>query len=203
MHRIRNRKRLVNLAVAFMLVFVVGAAFALTPGALDIRGNVNVAAPDDLYVVWMQPFAPSWIDVGTVNHSVTLADGADGRSDQVALWTINFATAGTAVLDITAFNNAAVPAIIAGGAITWLDADGDPITGGELTALLTSFGLSASFIDGSDDDFRGTLPAGVESAPLGVQVVWEGDTPAGFTAAAGSDYGFAATLAITFTYGPT
>jgi len=50
MQNMRNRKRLSTLVVAFLLVFVVGSAFAFPQGWLDIRSDIHLQT--GLYVVW-------------------------------------------------------------------------------------------------------------------------------------------------------
>ena len=51
MSKLKSRKRLTTIVIAFMLVFVVGAAFAFAAGQLTIGGTVNLD-PLDLYIVW-------------------------------------------------------------------------------------------------------------------------------------------------------
>jgi len=62
MQNMRNKKRLSTLVLAFLLVFVVGAAFAFAPGHLDIHGNINLQAEG--YVVW-------YSTVGTVEDNAS------------------------------------------------------------------------------------------------------------------------------------
>jgi hypothetical protein len=52
MQNIKKKKRLTNFAVGLLLVFLIGGAFAFLAGVLDVVGDVHVAAPQDLYVVW-------------------------------------------------------------------------------------------------------------------------------------------------------
>jgi hypothetical protein len=54
MTKLKMRKRLTILVLAFMLTFTVGAAFAFAPGNLDIVATINLAGPDDAYVIWSQ-----------------------------------------------------------------------------------------------------------------------------------------------------
>lgn len=51
MSKMRQRKRLSIAALAFLLVFLAGAAFAFMPGMLDVVGRVGIR--DDDYVRWI------------------------------------------------------------------------------------------------------------------------------------------------------
>jgi hypothetical protein len=69
----KKKKRLGMSAVAFLLMFVVGAAFAFTPGALDIQGTVSFEYD---YVVWYAgSTAASELQVGaTLGGIATVAE---------------------------------------------------------------------------------------------------------------------------------
>jgi hypothetical protein len=103
MQKLRNKKRLTGLVAAFMLTFVVGGAFALTGGTLDINANVTVATPDELYVVWdavdygsgfvsYSPIAPAWgvMGDGTTSSASIVSRAGDTRTAQRIVWNVSF-----------------------------------------------------------------------------------------------------------------
>jgi len=207
MRNLRNKKRLTSLAVVFALVFMTGAAFALSPGSLDIVGTVNITAPEDMYVVWetaetddtggpAQPFVSSW----GVDRSEATIVGTRGRTDQRIEWDIVFmapnegwdGAVGEASVQLTATatnNSPFQDANITAATVTW-------------SVPAADFGLD---IDVDYDDFIGFLAAGDTTDELFVEVTWDGTVPIGFfddDDIDPEDEVFATTLTITFAYDP-
>ena len=202
MRNIRNKKRLTALVIAFMMVFLSSAAFALQSGTLDIVGTVNIIAPEELYVVWysVDPDGPVPVFVPAIfannaRHGAEIIDSR-GRTDQTIAWDIYFdneALGGQVALSATAFNNGLVPATITRVDYEWTDA------GGNVINAATLFGLDVTITDAG---FVGTLASLTESSPVIVGVEWDGTTPNNFTVPSGDTHAFAATLTITFSYAP-
>ena len=190
---------MITLAIVFALVFVVGSAFALTQGELDMVSTVNIAAPDDLYVVWNNVVAPP-VPFGFVVGATQTAtiENARGRTAQRIVWTINFnqfdpLTEAVAAITATAVNNSTQTAVITGGTAAWTDAAGAALNPADFGLTVDIIGLAA---------FSGTLAPSAVSAPLTVEVEWDGTVPTGFTVPDGQTHGFAATLTIEFDYAP-
>jgi len=207
MQKLKNRKRLTALAIAFMLVFMTGAAFAFSPGALDVVGTVNIAAPDELYVVWetadtgtslggIQPWGFSW---GVIDSTATIGN-ARGRTDQRITWTITFEAPdegwdifvgnAEAALTATATNNSvSTDALISAATVTWSPANAPTLFGFDL--------------DIDQAAFTGVLDAGDATGDLVILLDWDGTFPAGFfDGETPGDPVFAATLTIEFEYDP-
>ena len=179
MQKLRNKKRLTTLVVAFMLTFVVGSAFAFAPGILDITGTVNVATPEELYVVWDE--ADTGVDLAALGFSwraqsdATIVD-MRGRTDQRIEWVVTFAAPDDDVPNALDPSEATLTAFARNDSLL-LDAD---ITAGSVswsTAPPAGFGLTHSV---NDTAFLGTLTPGAVSGPLEVSVEWDGSFPAGF-----------------------
>jgi hypothetical protein len=188
MGKIRNRKRLSALVVAFMLVFTVGAAFALVPGYLDIVGTVTVPRPVDA-VEWNT--ASSFGANGTeVTHSIVNERGLDS---QRILWTVDFtdavlpAVVGASMWDdlpdwlenetglfaflaANAINEANMDATITYVGYEWTFTGLDEADSAVLAAAL---GLTLHVFD---DYFVGNLAAGAISEELGVAIYWDSST---------------------------
>ena len=169
----RNRKRLSVLAVAFALVFMVGAAFALTPGRLDVIGTVNLDA--ELYVAWYHvspeplDIAPLFITEGSSHN--TLLEDANGRTNQIIVWNVYFVEPEngefSATLTATARNNSAVEATISQVVAGWDD---------EL--LAEEWGLDINIFTGAITSVD--LAGGAVSAEMSITVDWDGNFPASF-----------------------
>lgn len=199
MQKLKNRKRLTALALAFMLTFLVGAAFAFAPGTLDIVGNVRVANVDELYVIWSDadigvPIIPLGGAVGDsiVLHTVEIED-ARGRTDQRIVWNIGFYAGDwdggglggvdLAMLSATAMNNSTTDdAVITAVAPVWSDA-----------ALAAELGLDYTILTA----LPGTIVAG-GTGLFQIQVTWDGTIPST------ADYGdyWDLTLTLEFDYAP-
>ena len=86
MNRLRNKKKVSILVTVFLLVFVVGSAYALATGQLEIGANITVAAPSaaEGSVVWADTefLNPTFPFSGT--QSVT------GVGTQTLSWNIDF-----------------------------------------------------------------------------------------------------------------
>jgi len=194
MQKLKGKKRLSILSIVFALVFMVGAAFALTPGTLDIMGTVNLDA--ELYVVWYnvdpEPIPPiaaaAFITDGSSHH--TILEDARGRTDQRIIWNVFFVEPEDgefmATLTATAMNNSTMDAVITQAVANW-----------DNPALAAEWGLDLFVVSTA---FVGTLLAGDESPALSVTVDWDGTFPATFTP--GTDELPTFPLAIEFSYGP-
>jgi hypothetical protein len=197
MQKLRNKKRLTVLALAFMLTFVVGAAFAFADGVLDIRGTVSVTAIDELYVTWYSvDYGEGEITINdtAVSAGVTIGAGAsatfadssrlnDGRTNQRIVWSIDFcledfldplgaAGFSMASLTATAMNHATMPAEIAlvefsGRDYDWRMLDGD---GEEVSAvaLAAELGLTVTV---NSDNFEGVLGVAPTNRSDALQVI--------------------------------
>jgi len=126
MQKLKRNKRLTLAVIAFMLTFVVGAAFATTPGALQAVGVIGVG-DGDLHVRWVANSA-----VPTANPTVAIQQGLviaganigtpAGQPDQPTMgnhnaqhraqWNIGFIDDGTVVLTVVAENVGSLPALV-------------------------------------------------------------------------------------------
>ena len=215
MTKLKTRKRLTALVIAFMLTFTAGAAFAFASGTLDIVGTISVAAPQDLYVIWSDvtgdPGAtpapsPSGIVAAVAvgaTQSFNIVDER-GRTDQRIEWTVNFYDdAGGAVSMIaTATNNALLPALISDATVTWTRPDPNDALAPPITVNPSDFGLTLD-VDVMGDFEGAILAPGAgagSSADLVVMLEWDGTAPSDFTVPTGQNYAFATTLTISFNY---
>jgi hypothetical protein len=203
MKNLRNKKRLVSLAVVFALVFMVGAAFAFS-GAILVQGNVQVAGQG--YVRWCEnatwatgfgnvdsnfQFDPSWVT---------------GQANKVIAWDIEFGEAGFVTLTTAARNDSGMDYAITGINVSWWSP-----YGWSNSNDLSELGLTVDF-GGSDTAFVGaTLDADGGLSPLlTIEVEWDGTVPPGFINATppqligtnGVFLGEAGTLTIEFEYAP-
>ena len=195
MQNLKNKKKITSLMLTFLLVFVVGTAFAFTSGTLDIEGRVHVSGG---YVKWLEvepgpghTFIPATSASQGVTMTTAFAD-ARGRTDQTIVWNMYFTRSGTAEIVATAINDSSQAATITYVNTVWNMEQG---------MTLASFGLSEDIIDAA---FVGvSIPAGGTSGPLMVEVEWNGTIPAGFVIPAGETYALAGTATITFGYAMT
>ena len=177
MQKLKKKKQMTTLALAFMLTFIIGAAFALTPGILEVEGIINIAPPEELYVVWSRANVGG-ADItptpgGITGYGATLGgeagvvfQDARGRSNQVLVWTVNFDNEEffhAASLSAWAVNESTQPATIA--------VRGTPVVQYD-TALAAQLGLTitadtSSFLTAS-------LPSSAETGALSVDVFWNG-----------------------------
>ena len=179
-----KRKRITALLLVFLLMFLVGAAFAFAPGQLTIGGTVNL---DPDYVIWntatTSVTSPAAITTTTITSTAEIVD-ARGRTDQHINWTINFGSPGVARLDVTALNeHETLPA-----AVVLNVANSGPYT----NAL---FGISIG------GNFSTGLPETIAPGAIGlnryVTVEWDGTVPIGFSPSADNP---AFEFTITFDY---
>jgi len=191
----KNRNKLINtLVIAFMVVFITGAAFAFAPGILDVTGTVNIAVSD--YIVWTNVEAgPDFeliIPVGGefgATHSAEIVDARD-RTNQRIEWTINFSEPGElafAEITATATNQSALHAVT----IT------DLSYGWDDDEIADDFGL---IFDVTTDSFVGLTVAPGAEATLFLSVIWDGVIPPDFEGSATDGYTFVNTFFIEFDY---
>ena len=210
MRKLKNKKRIATTVIAFALIFMVGTAFALQPGTLDIAGRVYVAAPGE--VIWYSAIADycDWHDWdndfivpfgGAIDtyQSANISD--DGKTIYWSMALIDYEPFDDAFAALTAraVNRSTANAAITGGSIVWqiVDGDGTLISASALEAA-TEFGLTATI--NSSAFLNSSLAPDAITGGLIVNVYWDGTVPDGFTVSAGQDFGLAATLAITFDY---
>lgn len=198
MQKLKNTRLMTALATAFMLVFLAGAAFAALSGTLDVEGTVNLTVAD-VEVRWqtaeaMAPIVPLGFGFGNVEQSAEITN--DGQTIE---WTIDFGEFTGAIgediawgaLTATAFNDTPFLIAIEDLGYTWT-VGGNPVNA-ENYGLSVDFGLGV-------DDFTQDLASGTESAPLTVEVIWDGDIPLSYY---GNGYTLPEfTLTIEFTYEP-
>lgn len=220
MQKLKNKRRLTTLVIAFLLVFVTGSAFALQPGMLDIVGTVNLQIPG--YVRWHTatavpnntvglPIVPAGQPLGAVQNAniVDRATVPPNVTDQRIVWNMYFVHPGEfqgvtehiAVLTATAINDSSMTAIIDAATFSWEDDTGAPLN----PAL---YGLSVNINQGAFSGVGNPLAAGATSAPVIVTVTWDGTLPNTFSgpgthnALTGRHHAFAARLVIEFDYAP-
>jgi len=183
MYKLKNKKRLTLLVTVFMLVFVIGAAFASNDGILDIRGTVTINEPE-LLVIWTEPIAlEPLFAFGDVTTNDAVRVTYRGRDYQRILWEVEFDGPGWATMITSAYNAGSLDAIIEpnASAYTW--------------SVAVPPGLTVDFTD----TISGPLAVGATSAPLTVTVEWDGDAgpnPEDFF----TNGTFSAILAIDFDY---
>ncbi|MCL2610876.1 MAG: hypothetical protein FWE02_04265 [Defluviitaleaceae bacterium] len=203
MQNLKNKKRVTSLAVAFMLIFLTGTAFAVAQGTLDIVGTVNVG-PIDLLVTWDEDYLA--FEEGFTTQVVSIVD-VNGRPRQRIEWTVNFGESATnagslsqpfnidfddledmdhyAVLMIGAQNESTTDVLITGATIDWQSSSLTP----------AALGLDADFVEGSLANFVGPLSAGASTSLLNVAITWD---PATMTQV--GEGPFQATFIIEFDY---
>jgi len=204
MRKMKNKKRLTGLVIAFLLVALTGSAFAFAPGILDVTGNIRLA---DAYVVWSNVqdspgmFTPLSGEVEAI-HSAQIVD-ARGRTRQRIEWNIYFTGPGFAMITATATNEAGVNALIDDFTVTWTPA----IAG--VGATLADFGLTVDPLN-LFAGFVGTVIAPGADEIVLIRIDWDGTVPAGFNVPGdnvvrsvdGTDvsFGLAGTFVIEFDY---
>jgi len=188
MENLRNKRRLTSAVVVFLLTFVVGAAFALSAGVLEVEGIVRVSP--DLIVIWadgnITAPATESSDSPLVYTSHTVVAGDDGRPRQRIVWSIDFGTftdpdtagiaPGIAPLliwdDFDDFDHF-VMLMAQAENISAIDAEIlNPTFGFSNENLALDLGLMADFVENSDQDFTGPIASGDLSDTLIVGVVW-------------------------------
>ena len=188
----KNRKILINnLVIAFTVTFLVGAAFAFTPGIIDVTGTVNVANLG--YVVWTNVEAGPNFELITpfgweygATHRAQIVNARD-RTNQRIEWTINFIEPGFADITATATNESALhAATITNLSYGWADSN-----------IANDFGLS---IDVITTAFIGLTIAPESSATVTMSISWDGTIPLGFEATGTDGYSFVNTFFIEFDY---
>ena len=164
MRKLKGRKRLTSLVVAFMLIFIVGAAFAAPVGMLDIVGIVSVT--DELDVAWHSYSASN---TPGVTATPVRAARPDGNDNQRIVWNISFegndATARmpgaiSSTLNATAWNHSTQAVTITRVDYSWSNPE-----------LANRLGLSLP--TPFDSAFLGTLSPGAESNELFAFVNWD------------------------------
>jgi hypothetical protein len=202
MQNLRNKKRLVSLAVVFALVFMVGAAFAFS-GAILVQGNVQVAGQG--YVRWCTANTSLGSTFGNVGHDYFVGWGSTGLTNQVIVWDIQFGEAGFATLSAAARNDSGANAQITSMNVSWQDNMGNVMNPAD-------FGLTVDFSGTNTAFSNATIGADGGISPiLEIEVEWDGSTPANFTGSndgwllpdpTGILLGFAGNLVIEFEYAP-
>ena len=165
--RNRDNKKLKATLMVLLLIFVLGAAFAFTPGRLTIGGAVNLE-PDDLYVQWR---TTSHTSTSGVRSELPVIEDANGRTNQHIRWEVTFENPGTASLSFQAQNlSQAFDALI--GNLT--------VSPGALDIAIVGadYGITLS---GDYVDFNGAVvPMTGLSDVYTLNVHWDGRIPPGF-----------------------
>ena len=199
MQRMRNKKRLTTLVIAFLMVFVIGSAFAMVPGMLDVSGRVHFVA--DQYVIWNQVFhqqAPGGpiviVPAMAVDGSTQIASIGDRpaglpRTRQRISWNVYFSefdTSASAAIAATIQNNHNQNVEVTEIRIIWRNNAGVNLQAptvisaapfvGPATSTLTDFGLTVTI-----EDFWSALdvllPNGAVSDEIDITLSWNGTLP--------------------------
>ena len=187
MRNLRNRKRLTLAVIAFMLTFVVGAAFAWVPGALQFAGAIGVGDPE-LRVRWFEVsnavntpvLTPNMIATTNVARIVNWKSrtgaapvGASGLNDRVE-WAVGFRSAGTVTMVARAENYGSLPAqVLAPSATVW-DYN-NPL-------YFNMFTVTHTMIATTGVTPVGTWPVVLqpgETMDVQITLVWNGEAPIG------------------------
>ncbi|MCL2378016.1 MAG: hypothetical protein FWC77_02715 [Defluviitaleaceae bacterium] len=107
MQSLKNRKRLTSVAIAFLLTFVIGAAFAFPPGLLEIGGIVSVSEAE-MCAIWVTADICDDPDDATSTHEVRITSCVtNGLPAHRIEWAIGFVEfrEGTVTLTATAQND--------------------------------------------------------------------------------------------------
>jgi len=146
MKMLKNKKRLSGVVIAFLLTFLIGAAFAATPGVLTITGPVTLA-PQNLYVQWEDPISLNplfgGIATGNVTQSSSVLPGTDaaGRTRQTIEWIVRFTGEGQASIIAGVENVGDLDAIVTVDEYVWGGASAATITALGLVVTLDDFGM--------------------------------------------------------------
>jgi hypothetical protein len=203
MRKFKNKKKLTTVAVAFLLTFVVGAAFAFTPGMLDIEGAVNIFIPEG-YVIWKSA------DVGTdsgpgkgtshyAEQTANIVARPLGLNNQRIEWTVIFygidpdEKFAIAELTATAINESTV----FDAEITDVRVTLDPTDAANFGLTLSESPFSAGELGVGD-----IITMNNGTAEASFELMWDGTVPAGFTVPATPGYALATTVTIEFDYDP-
>lgn len=205
MQNIRNKKRLTGLVLAFLLVFVVGSAFAFTPGFLDIIGRVNLQTEG--YVVWYSvantqmdnPLAPIippgppppgpgtfGTPIGSLQFAqiVNRTAPAPNLTNQRIEWDMYFVTVGSVPgLGAATEHRARLTATARNLGSLTAEIDTASVTwqtpaGAPLDP--SDFGLTVVIDQAMFSGAANQLAPGGVSMPLQVDVLWDGTLPSGF-----------------------
>ena len=153
----KQKKRLTVIVLAFMMVFLVGAAFAATGGVLTIDGVVTVGEPE-LHVRW----AASTVTTDDFGDSESGAVIGAGVQAGRIIWTVHLAGDGVATLTARAENVGGLPAYITFTGYEWTEG----------LAYATDLGLVVN-ID-YDDFVGGPLSVGAQTEEVIVTLSWDG-----------------------------
>lgn len=116
MQNLRNRKRLMGVTIAFLLTFVIGAAFAFPPGHIDIIGGI---ATGRMCVIW-EDATTTQSAAGVASTNVArITDHAINGDDHRIEWAIGFAEPGTVTLTANAINDGIVDVNLGTPTIAW------------------------------------------------------------------------------------
>ena len=173
MNKLKNRKRLSLIALAFLLVFLSGAAFAFAPGTLTIGGLVNFSYD---YVVW-ETAEPGELTPGVARSAASILD-MRGREAQHISWEIDFEGSGTTTLVATPFNRSATAARLDEGDVHVASIPFGTMGLEDPNATWTAedFGLVVTVYD----DGGQVIPPNSPGEPVTVVVTWAGVAPEGF-----------------------
>ena len=193
MTKLKMRKRLTLLVLAFMLTFTMGAAFALTQGSLDIVGTVNLAAPHELYVIWSavdatgQEPIPTYGGIsgaaaGISGTQSAIIQNARGRTSQRIVWDVDlwdYVNGGGVIMIATALNQASVAADLTHVSTTWEQWNGTAWVALDAADLLSDWGLTLATTP-TLAAFTATPLLPAETRNLNVALEWTGwDSAAG------------------------
>jgi len=187
-----------------MLTFVVGAAFAFTPGILDINSNIHIAPRSDMYVVWtnviggenfrlLSEITPAGAEYGA-QHTARIVHQRDRRAQRI-YWNMFFSSlseSGLAFASITAeaTNHSIHLAEITGFRVINSLVDGFSIDDFGLTVEFDTTGFVGAVLDHGD------------STNITIYVFWDGTIPQGFEIDTESIYTLASHFIIEFDYAP-
>jgi hypothetical protein len=183
MERLKNRKKLTALVLVFLLVFLAGAAFAATPGVLQVAGGIGVGDPQ-LRVRWFEidiyentPLPHASTNIARIVDWMSIV-GQPPRGDAIVNdrieWAIGFNGEGTVTLNARAENYGTLPALVhAPGTITWDDPD---------SAFFEMFTITHTLTGTTGTATGGTWPVVLQpnqTKDVRVTVTWNGDLPVG------------------------
>ncbi|MCL2216828.1 MAG: hypothetical protein FWB91_07380 [Defluviitaleaceae bacterium] len=180
----KKKRKLTMAVIAFMLTFIVGAAFAAQQGALQVGGGIGVGVPN-LRVQWVSTDLDTNTPVvGTATTNVARIVNFMGRPGAAAMgemgiddrleWAIGFTGAGTVTLNATAHNYGSLPAEVAAPThFSWDDPFSDYYNMFTITYTMT--GTTGTATSGT---WPVTLQPG-ETVDVRITVNWNGGFPPG------------------------